>query len=52
MLPSNQRQVIEQVKFTYSQFGKASENKMDWRARKKTDSCYYKSKPKTRGFSQ
>ena len=25
MLPSNQRQLIEQVKFTYSQFGKASE---------------------------
>ena len=38
ILPSNQRQRIEQAKFTYSSLGKAFEKqKNDSRARKKTN---------------
>ena len=38
ILPSNQRQRIEQAKFTYSSLGKAFEKqKHDSRARKKTN---------------
>ena len=37
ILPSNQKQIIEQAKFTYSPLGKAFEktNKNNWRSRKK-----------------
>ena len=37
MLPSNQKQMIEQAKFTYSPFGKSvrKTNKNNWRSRKK-----------------
>ena len=43
MLASNQRQIIEQAKFTYSPLGKAFEKqkKNNWRGRKKTHRCYY-----------
>ena len=44
-LASNQRQMLEQAKFTYSPLGKASE--------KQTKMIEdYKSKQKTRGFNQ
>ena len=33
ILPSNQKQIIEQTKFTYSPFWKTSKN--NWRSRKK-----------------
>ena len=36
MLPSNQRRVIKQAKFTYSALGKAFEKQAETRARKKT----------------
>ena len=48
ILPSNQRQVIKQVKFTYSLLGKASEkqtttvNKNNWRARRITNKDTWK----------
>ena len=46
ILPSNQRQGIEQDEFTYSPLGKAFENqisKSNWRTRKKTNQKQLKS---------
>ena len=39
ILPSNQKQIIEQAKFTYSPLGKAFENRNrnNWRPRRKTN---------------
>ena len=37
ILPSNQQQIIEQAKFTYSPLGKAFQNKNNGRSRKKTN---------------
>ena len=34
--PSNQKQIIEQAKFTYSPLGKAFENKNNWKSRRTT----------------
>ena len=44
ILPSNQQQIIEQAKFTYSSLGKAFEkpNKNNWRSRPKTNWCFRK----------
>ena len=46
ILPSNQQQIIEQAKFTYSPLGKAFEkqNKNNWRSRRKTNWCFKKFK--------
>ena len=53
ILPSNQRQRIEQAKFTYSSLGKAFEKqKNDSRARKKTNRWYYNSKRRNSCFNK
>ena len=53
ILSSNQRQRIEQAKFTYSSLGKAFEKqKNDWRARKKTNRWYYNSKRRNSCFNK
>ena len=48
ILPSNQQQKIEQVRFAYSSLGKAFEklNKNNWRSRSKTSWCFKKFKTK------
>ena len=54
ILPFNQRQIIEQPKFTYSPLGKAFERQTKTiEGQEKTPNrCYYKSKRKTSGFNQ
>ena len=54
ILPSNQRQIIEQAKFTYTRLGEAFEEqtKTIEEQGKKTNRCYCKSKRKASGFYQ
>ena len=49
ILSPNQRRVIEEAKFAYSPLTKAFEKQAKT---KKTRKCYYRSKQKTKGFSQ
>ena len=50
ILPSNQQQIIEQAKSTYSPLGKAFEKqiKKNWRSRSKTDWCFKRFETKRR----
>ena len=50
ILPSNQRQTIEQAKFTYCSLGIAFAKKIEKQG--KNNRYYYKSKRKTSGFNQ
>ena len=53
--PFDQRQIIEQAKFTYSSVGKTFKKqtkKIEKQAKKKTNRCYYESKQKISGFTQ
>ena len=55
IFPFNQRQIIEQGKFTYYPLGKAFEKqtkKIEEQARNKANRCFYKSKRKTSSFNQ
>ena len=54
ILPSNQRQIIEQAEFTNSPLGKAFEKqtKTIEEKRKQTNRCYYKLTLKTSSFNQ
>ena len=53
ILPLDQRRVIEQAKFAYSQLGNAFEKQTKTiEEQRKKNRCYYKSKLKTRGFNQ
>ena len=43
ILPSDRRRMKEQVKFTYSPLGKASEKQWRWKTRRKTNKSNWRS---------
>ena len=54
ILPSNERQIIEQAETVFSPLEKCfwETNQNDWISGRKKKSCYYLSNQKTSGFNQ
>ena len=52
ILPSNQQQIIEQAKFTYSPLGKAFEKQKQLKIKVKTRSCFRKFETKRRNKTE